>query len=138
MECEMQVAPPPRPLAAHWSHRWLPRSHTGTQTHAAHVLGGSAFERRQTHKCNDDSPLPPQAWPSLLLMVFARDDMGERDHFVSYAVCPLPTTSGLHQVSARTWYPAEAKQTQGRNLFGGSGGCLPPSALLRARPGACC
>ncbi|KAJ9522844.1 hypothetical protein QJQ45_023630, partial [Haematococcus lacustris] len=57
-----------------------------------------------------------QAWPRLLLMVFARDDATRRDCFVSYAVCPLPVTPGIHHMSCRTWQPVEAQRIQQRTL----------------------
>ncbi|KAL6763516.1 ciliary basal body-associated, B9 protein-domain-containing protein [Haematococcus lacustris] len=57
-----------------------------------------------------------EAWPRLLLMVFARDDATRRDCFVSYAVCPLPVTPGIHHMSCRTWQPVEAQRIQQRTL----------------------
>ncbi|GFH17644.1 uncharacterized protein HaLaN_14322 [Haematococcus lacustris] len=49
-------------------------------------------------------------------MVFARDDATRRDCFVSYAVCPLPVTPGIHHMSCRTWQPVEAQRIQQRTL----------------------
>eukprot|EP00983_Pelagomonas_calceolata_P112079 1159846-Pelagomonas_calceolata.AAC.24 len=51
-------------------------------------------------------------------MVYERDEMSDRDVFVSYAICPLPTTAGMHHVSTRTWYPVEPGMAAPRNLFG--------------------
>jgi hypothetical protein len=60
-----------------------------------------------------------QAWPKLLLMVYARE-AGVKDVFVSYALVPLPNLPGAHTLSVRTWYPTESDKVNVRNVFGGS------------------
>ncbi len=59
-----------------------------------------------------------QGWPSLLLMVYSRDDAARKDTFLSYALCPLPNTPGPHHLTLRTWYPVEAHKLNSRNVFG--------------------
>lgn len=53
-----------------------------------------------------------------MFMVYARDDVANKDLFVSYGLCPLPNSPGLHHVTCRTWYAVESNQVNGRNLFG--------------------
>jgi hypothetical protein len=59
-----------------------------------------------------------QGWPSLLLMVYARDESLNRDTFVSYGLVGLPCTPGLHHVSSRTWFALEGDRVLGRQFFG--------------------
>ncbi len=61
---------------------------------------------------------PVQGWPSLLFMVFHRDEVAEKDCFVSYGICGLPHQPGAHRLTCQTWFAVEGQQVQGRRLFG--------------------
>ena len=62
-------------------------------------------------------------WPSMLLMVYARDDSARKDMFVSYGLIGLPTSCGLFQLECRTWFAVESHKVLNRRLYGAT--CLP-------------
>eukprot|EP00798_Chlamydomonas_sp_ICE-L_P026061 gene26061-11763_t len=58
-----------------------------------------------------------QGWPSILFMVYHRDPGSNKDYFVSYGLCPLPTQPGMHSLSCQTWFALERKKAIGRTLL---------------------
>ena len=59
-----------------------------------------------------------QGWPSLLFMVYSRNDTSNKDAFVSYGVCALPTCPGVHHLTCRTWHAEERDRVSTRRVFG--------------------
>lgn len=55
-------------------------------------------------------------------MVFSRDWLAQKDKFVSYGLCNLPSTAGAHRVTCETWYGVESNNSMGRRFFGTCGG----------------
>jgi hypothetical protein len=65
-----------------------------------------------------------QAWPRLMLKVFAHEVVGGgREVFVAYGVCPLPVTPGLHHITLRTWSASEPSKHTFRHNMGAIVAC---------------
>lgn len=59
-----------------------------------------------------------QHWPALLLKVYHRAVYVGQDAFVGYALCPLPTTPGLHHLSCQVWAVEDADRSFAQQLKG--------------------
>lgn len=78
------------------------------------------------------APLPAaQRWPALLLKVYHRAVYVGQDAFVGYALCPLPTTPGLHHLTCDVWAVEDTERSFAQQLKGAW--CSPGMKAVLAR-----
>jgi hypothetical protein len=91
---------------------WIHAHHTGSLQHASADMLSHPNQP-------PPAPLPAaQRWPALLLKVYHRAVYVGQDAFVGYALCPLPTTPGLHHVTCDVWAVEDTERSFAQQLKG--------------------